>query len=153
MAESRYTSVESFTMSSRSKLMLTWPLVLVSRQNWMMRSKETSAKSCILGFIPSSRRKPGNPRRDDEHCSVYNYDDRGTTDYGYAKGKWADQYAYYALKGRWQTGDGYKNDVEKWAQNRKFEILSAILSNKQLVQQGNVCGYDLTTYSLTRPNW
>ena len=39
------------------------------------------------------------------------------------------------------------------AKNRKYDILSALLSDKKLVQQGNVCGYDLTNYSLARPNW
>lgn len=73
--------------------------------------------------------------------------------YDAAKGEWAGDYAYYAAKGRLQNGDGYKNDVEKWAKNRKYDILSTLLSDKKLVQQGNVCGYDLTNYSLNRPDW
>jgi len=73
--------------------------------------------------------------------------------YGEVKNRWAARYGYYAAKGRWQNGDGYKNDVEKWAKNRKFDILSALLSDKKLVQQGNICGYDLTNYSLARPDW
>ena len=73
--------------------------------------------------------------------------------YDAAKATWASDYAYYGAKGRLQNGNGYKNDVEKWAKNRKADILSALLSDKRLVQQGNVCGYDLTNYNLERPDW
>lgn len=77
----------------------------------------------------------------------------GRRGYGAAKTEWAGRYAYYAAKGRLLNGDGYKNDIEKWAKNRKFDILSTLLSDKKLKQQGNLCGYDLTDYSLARPNW
>ena len=79
----------------------------------------------------------------------------GGTDpgYGEVKNLWAARYFYYAAKGRWQNGDGYKNDVEKWAKNRKFDILNSLLSDKKLVQAGNVCGYDLTNPSVARPDW
>ncbi len=83
--------------------------------------------------------------------AIYTAHDLGG--YDAAKGTWASDYAYYAAKGRIQNGDGYKNDVEKWAKNRKFDILSALVSDKKLVQQGNICGYDLTNYSLARPDW
>jgi hypothetical protein len=73
--------------------------------------------------------------------------------YDAAQASWAADYAYYSSKGRLQNGDAYKNDVEKWAKNRKFDILTSLLSDKKLVQQGNVCGYDLTNNSLARPDW
>ncbi len=73
--------------------------------------------------------------------------------YDAAKAAWSADYAYYSAKGRLQNGDAYKNDVEKWAKNRKFDILSALLSDKKLVQQGNLCGYDLTNHDLERPDW
>jgi hypothetical protein len=55
--------------------MLNCLLVLVSRQNWMMQGKETCGKSCILGYIPSNRRKHANPRRNGDVNLRYNYDD------------------------------------------------------------------------------
>jgi len=73
--------------------------------------------------------------------------------YGEVKNLWAAGYGYYAAKGRWQNGDGYKNDIEKWAKNRKFDILHTLLSDKTLIQQGNLCGYDVTNPSLARPDW
>jgi len=73
--------------------------------------------------------------------------------YNSATHEWALRYAYYATKGKAQNGEAYKNDVEKWAKDRKFDILSALLSDKKLAQQGNVCGYDLTNYSIARPDW
>ena len=73
--------------------------------------------------------------------------------YDAAKGAWAADYAYYASKGLYQNGDGYRNDVERWAKNRKFDILSALVRDKKFAPQGNVCGYDVSHYSLARPDW
>jgi len=76
-----------------------------------------------------------------------------TTTYTDAKNAWLDNYAYYSAKGKAQNGDFYKNDVEKWAKNRTFDIMSGLMSNPNLMKAGNVCGYDLTNVDMRRPNY
>ncbi|HKR58484.1 MAG TPA: RHS repeat domain-containing protein [Pyrinomonadaceae bacterium] len=72
-----------------------------------------------------------------------------STGYNAAKGEWAKRYAYFSAKGEVQNGDGYKNDVERWAKNRTFDVLSQIQNESKT---WILCGFSLSG-TLERPNY
>jgi|GEM_PF-1178544 len=72
-----------------------------------------------------------------------------TTVYSSAQSQWENHYAYYAAKGKAQHGDSYKNDVERWAKNRTFDILSQIRSESKT---WSLCGFSLSG-TLERPGY
>ena len=76
-----------------------------------------------------------------------------TTSYESAQNRWDEHYAYYAAKGRLENGDSYKNDVEKWAKNRTADIMFALVGDPEISKRGNLCGFDLTNYSIKRPDY
>ena len=75
-----------------------------------------------------------------------------TTEYHSAMGQWQSNYLYYAAKGKEQNGDSYKNDVEKWAKNRTFDILSQVRSDPKLSAQVEHCGFSLNG-AIARPDY
>jgi len=75
-----------------------------------------------------------------------------TTEYHAAMGQWQSNYLYYAAKGKKQNGDSYKNDVEKWAKNRTFDILSQVRGDSKLSAQVEKCGFSLNG-EIKRPDY
>jgi hypothetical protein len=91
----------------------------------------------------------------DVRKSNVQYRRTGSSDpgYGVAKNDWAIRYAYYASKGLLKNGEGYKNDVEKWAKNRTFDILSQVSNTNVLSGHGlELCGFSLYG-NITRPDY
>ena len=74
-------------------------------------------------------------------------------DYGEAKWEWAQHYGYQIAKDEAQNGNGYKNDVERWAKQNKNAILKDLLNDKKFVQQGNICGFDIRNWHLETVDW
>jgi hypothetical protein len=66
-----------------------------------------------------------------------------SVDYYHAMDAWENKYARAVLK-----GGGYSNELEKWAKNNANKILQQLVSDPQLQQQGNLCGFDLKRYTI-----
>jgi len=69
--------------------------------------------------------------------------------YGFAKNEWQTRYGLAAAKAWWKTGEGYKNDVEKEAKNRVYDILEPIQARDKDMM---LCGFSLNGF-LERPDW
>jgi hypothetical protein len=76
-----------------------------------------------------------------------------TISYFKAQTSWKNRYINSAIKGLIKTGDSYKNDIEKSAKNKTFDVLTELRS--RVGREGGefkLCGFSLYG-TLDRPNY
>ena len=66
---------------------------------------------------------------------------------------WVVHYAASAAKGFIKNGDSYKNDIEKGAKNKVFDILSPLTGRLRAEGKTDLCGYDILNINLERPRY